>query len=436
MKLNKKMTALLVGLTMSVAGTAMAAEAAGADSFSDVPKDHWSYQALDFLAKDGIIEGYTDGTFQGNRAMTRYEMASIVAKAMQKQSGSIADQAVLEKLSNEYRTELTELKQQVAENTKQIAANKAAIERVNLHGFVRTQWDSDNLGTAGGNAQNEKDRSRFYMNLLGDFKVSDHWTARFQCETNRHYASSTSSEHTHSGLDDRGGSNVSTGTIQRIWVDGTFGKGGWISIGRTWRGLGNQNILQGGETDGVQFGYPINKNGLQASGFYMAPSWDGADFSMYGAALFGPVGHNFDINVAYAKLSKDKSWIGSNGYVLSAATNLTKNVRLIGDYVRTNHDGNNTSKAVRVNYKGTDLNSPGSFGLYARYINYGLNGQIGGDDEWGSLQKDSKGWIFGVKYVPWKNVEWETLYENATQDMSTSNPYTRRLVRTQMDFHF
>jgi hypothetical protein len=350
---------------------------------------------------------------------------------MQKGNLGIADSAVLEKLEKEYGGELATLKKQVDENTKQIAENKSAIERVNLHGFVRTQWDSDNLNTAGGSAQNEKDRSRFYMNLLADFKVSDHWTARFQSETNRHYAGSTSSTNTHKGLDDK-----DTGTIQRIWVDGTFGKGGWISIGRTWRGLGNQNILQGGETDGVQFGYPINKNGLQASGFYMAPSWDGADFSIYGAAMFGPVGHNFDINVAYAKLNKEKDWIGNNGFVLSAGTNIAKNLRLIGDYVRTNHDGNNTSKAVRLNYKGTDINSPGSFGLYTRYINYGANGQIGGDDEWGSLQKDSKGWIFGVKYVPWKNVEWETLYENATQDMSTSAPYTRKLFRTQMDFHF
>lgn len=427
MKLNKKMAAMLVGLTMGISGTALAAAADGADSFSDVPKDHWSYQALDFLAKDGVVEGYADGTFQGNRAMTRYEMASIVAKAMQKQGGSVADQAVLEKLEKEYGSELGTLKKQVDENTKQIAANKSALERVNLHGFVRTQWDSDNNVKS----DNEKDRSRFYMNLYGDFKVSDHWTARFQSETNRHYAGNTQTTSTHKGND-----SSDQGTIQRIWVDGTYGKGGWVSIGRTWRGLGNQNMLQGGETDGVQFGYPINKNGLQASGFYMAPSWDGADFSMYGVAMFGPVGHNFDINVAYAKVNKDK-WFGNYGYVLSAGTNLAKNVRLIGDYVRTGASDNNTDKAVRLNYKGTDLNSPGSFGLYTRYVNYGANGDIGHDDEWGSLKLDSRGWIFGVKYVPWKNVEWETMYESAITNASdAATRYTRHLFRTQMDFHF
>ena len=56
------------------------------------------------------------------------------------------------------------------------------------------------------------------------------------------------------------------------------------------------------------------------------------------------------------------------------------------------------------------MNDPGSFGLYARYFKYGENDQIAGDDEWGSTPFGSKGWIVGVKYVPAKNVEWETLY--------------------------
>ena len=101
MKLNKKATALLLGLTLGISGTAFAAD--GADSFSDVPQGHWAYDALDYLAKDGVIDGMGDGTFQGNRTMTRYEMASIVAKAMQKGNLGVGDQAVLEKLEKEYK---------------------------------------------------------------------------------------------------------------------------------------------------------------------------------------------------------------------------------------------------------------------------------------------------------------------------------------------
>ncbi len=425
MKLNKNTAAILAGMMMSTAfgGTALAATA---DSFTDVPKDHWAYEALDYLAKDGIIEGMGDNTFQGGRTMTRYEMAAIVAKAMQKSGGSVADKAVLEKLEAEYGGELATLRKQVEANTAQIEKNKQAIERVNLHGFVRTQWDSDNIRDA-----DQKDRNRFYMNLLGDFKVSDNWTAKFQLETNRHYARNTQTGTTHSGSD-----GTDTGRIQRVWADGWFpDQKLWVSVGRTWRGLGFQNILYGAEADGVQAGIAVNKQGLQVSPFYMAPTWNGCDFSLGGLAVFGPVGHNCDINVAYARSNKEK-WFGNYGWVVSAATNLTKDLRLTGDYVRTGAEDNNSSKAVRLDYKKTDLNKRGSYSLYARYIDFGAIGDISHDDEWGSLQSDSRGWILGVKYVPWKNVEWETLYEQAKTNHSTDKEYTRKLFRTQMDFHF
>lgn len=113
MKINTKALAILAGLTVGMSSTAFAATA---DSFTDVPKDHWSYQALDYLAKEGVIEGMGDSTFQGSRAMTRYEMAAIVAKAMQKNDISFGDKAVLDKLSAEYANELGTLKNQVNKN--------------------------------------------------------------------------------------------------------------------------------------------------------------------------------------------------------------------------------------------------------------------------------------------------------------------------------
>ena len=71
---------------------------ANVNSFSDVPQGHWAYEALDYLAQHGVIEGYKDGTFQGNRTMTRYEMASIVANAMKSDKGDIGDEAVLKSI--------------------------------------------------------------------------------------------------------------------------------------------------------------------------------------------------------------------------------------------------------------------------------------------------------------------------------------------------
>ena len=103
-----KKTALLALAFAALSATAFAAD--GADSFSDVPKDHWSYEALDYLAKNGVIEGYTDGTFQGNRTMSRYEMAAITARAMQASNLDIGARSVLEKLEKEYGSELATLR--------------------------------------------------------------------------------------------------------------------------------------------------------------------------------------------------------------------------------------------------------------------------------------------------------------------------------------
>ena len=64
--------ALAAALTIGAASTTFAA----ANPFSDVPRDHWAYDAVTQLAADGVIEGYGDGTYRGDRNITRYEMAT------------------------------------------------------------------------------------------------------------------------------------------------------------------------------------------------------------------------------------------------------------------------------------------------------------------------------------------------------------------------
>ena len=66
-------------------------------------------------------------------------------------------------------------------------------------------------------------------------------------------------------------------------------------------------------------------------------------------------------------------------------------------------------------------------------LEFGRFGDLGHDEEWGSLVSDTKGWFLGFKYVPWKNVEWETFYSRQNGICESS---TRNLLRTQIDFHF
>ena len=73
----QKLTALLNG----VAGTNMKTDRT--TLFPDVPTNHWAYEAVSDLSRRGLVEGYPDGTFGGDRMMTRYEFAQIVYRAMQ-----------------------------------------------------------------------------------------------------------------------------------------------------------------------------------------------------------------------------------------------------------------------------------------------------------------------------------------------------------------
>lgn len=68
--------------------------------FPDVPENHWAYEAVEMMAKTGLVQGYPDGEFKGDRNMTRYEFAQIVYNAIQ------AGIKVDERLVQEFRPEL------------------------------------------------------------------------------------------------------------------------------------------------------------------------------------------------------------------------------------------------------------------------------------------------------------------------------------------
>src|SRR5690606_32883933 len=99
-------------------------------TFTDVPEDHWAYAAIDYLQQAGLVEGFPDGTFGGDRQFTRYEMAMVIARvftkmqdfqamnedsggSMQDQVGSDIDMSEvysrLDKLADEFRDELSDL---------------------------------------------------------------------------------------------------------------------------------------------------------------------------------------------------------------------------------------------------------------------------------------------------------------------------------------
>ena len=121
MKKKTLVSAVLAATIMGTTNVSLAAE----NMFSDVPLDHWAYDAIAKLAEDGIIEGYGDTGFGGDKAITRYEMAQLVAKAQANQENARAvDKAAIEKLQQEFDSELKgevqDLKKDVADLKSQM----------------------------------------------------------------------------------------------------------------------------------------------------------------------------------------------------------------------------------------------------------------------------------------------------------------------------
>lgn len=112
--MKKQLSALALSLILMTGTSTTALAQIQTTPFDDVPTTHWSYNSLKILADDGIVKGFEDDTFRGGNAITRYEMAAIVGKALSnakknKEQLSPEGQKQLEKLSKEFYSELTSL---------------------------------------------------------------------------------------------------------------------------------------------------------------------------------------------------------------------------------------------------------------------------------------------------------------------------------------
>ncbi|WP_285772692.1 S-layer homology domain-containing protein, partial [Megamonas funiformis] len=136
-------TSALVLMSTGVAGAA-------SNPFSDVSQDSWAYDAVATLAADGVIDGFPDGTYQGNKTMTRYEMAQIVARAMAKEDLQKADKAIVDKLAAEFAEELDNLGVRVADLEKKS-------DNVKFTGTARLRYDDGDINATNPKADWDKD---------------------------------------------------------------------------------------------------------------------------------------------------------------------------------------------------------------------------------------------------------------------------------------
>jgi hypothetical protein len=199
----KKSLVLAMAIAMGISASAFAA-----NPFSDVPAGHWAYASIAKLAAAGVVDGYGDGTYRGDRLMTRYEMAQIVAKAM-------AKGANVDRLASEFADELDSLGVRVAKLEKKS-------DNVKITGYARYHYKdlSTTTNDVDGHSYDSKLRTRLWF--TGE--VNDNWN----------YVSMLQND---TILDQPGDSNTDTSlkkegtSFQRAYLEGRLG-GAKVTAGR------------------------------------------------------------------------------------------------------------------------------------------------------------------------------------------------------------
>jgi len=134
----------ILALIAVIALVAFAAPAfAAANPFMDVPMNHWAYDAIGQLAARGVLSGYPDGTYKGNQPMTRYEVASAVARALavvDMTKASKQDVEMLKKLVVEFKDELDALGVKVDKLDSRVAVLEEGVGGWKISGSFRMDW--------------------------------------------------------------------------------------------------------------------------------------------------------------------------------------------------------------------------------------------------------------------------------------------------------
>ena len=408
--------ALATALTIGAASTTFAA----ANPFSDVPRDHWAYDAVTQLAADGVVEGYGDGTYRGDRSITRYEMAQMVAKAMAKENVPVSDRALIDRLAAEFADELNNLGVRVAKLEKNA-------DMMKWTGFFRYQYTSDRHD---GKARTNQNMAMF--RVLPTAEVNKNWkvTARL---TGSYLMDKDAG-------DGKGSENFK---VDRAHAIGTFGKfevrlGQMPLFSDVDNGMVSDPPTMSGAT--VRFGNVVRAKVAAGRVSKLGTSSDPAA-NVQVIELTGKSG-KINAGVGYYHANSEKYRVA--GYKNSGSTDearifsvggtytFDKNVSLSGAYAQnTEADHYKKADSVQLSYKGAKKSDVGSWGMFVAYRHLDSNAVF--KPTYNAISAGQKGWEAGLHYVPFKNVVGKVEYFRG-KDISTDKDASKIFAR--VDFNF
>ena len=430
----------------AVAALAAGASVYAANPFSDVSTSDWAYQAVSDLSGQGVVEGYPDGTFKGEKNITRFEMAQIIARLMAKEDQLNAEQrATVDKLAGEYADELDSLGVRVSNLEKKVG-------NISWSGDARMRFQE--VEGIDGDADKDTYDGRIRINM--DAQVND------TVAVHGRFVSS---------MDFQDGSDADT-KMDRLHVTWDPSDEFELDLGRTSLWLGQTGVLYDDAFDGVKATYGTEKFGLEAGYGRMQAMFGGSaydeagnpDITAQGPDVFwkdnaskemyyvqakgqaGPVALNafyldfvqdfnnteVGLRPGYFKGDKNVSLYG-----VGAAFNLGSKFVVDGDYIVNDSKFSYTAGIDHSNdivvdkpvlwtagltYGAVDTDKVGSFSLSARYIDAEAGSYFGSstldltnqlEDSW---YNGAKFWVAKAGVAVAKSVELDAYYNFNAED--------------------
>ena len=385
----------------AVAALTAGVSAYAANPFSDVTADDWAYQAVSDLSAQGVVEGYPDGTFKGERNMTRYELAQIVARLMAKEDQLNAEQqATLDKLAGEYADELANLGVRVSNLEKKVG-------NIYWSGDARMRYQDNSLVKDGKKASDTWD-GRMRINVKG--QVNEKTTVNGRLTYNMNFKDSDKD------------SGVYMDTLNVKHQFGDFA----VTLGRYANNFGNEYSWRFGDShnfDGAELSYA--KSAFDAKvGF---GKWntnydstkqieiDGQD------ALYAKAGYNFGfakLGADYVKFQNNDTKLAGNELYGIDLYVPVGDFRVQGEYVKntTTTEKYDDAWNVGLGYGKADWKKPGTWALDVFYNEIGKGTYFGGTGLGTDILKNLntgdqiKFWNVGADVTLQKNVQLHAEY--------------------------
>ena len=402
----------------AVAALTAGVSAYAANPFSDVTADDWAYQAVSDLSAQGVVEGYPDGTFKGERNMTRYELAQIVARLMAKEDQLNAEQqATLDKLAGEYADELANLGVRVANLEKKVG-------NISWSGDARMQY------------QRRLDKEDYFN---GRMRINVEGQVNDQVTVNGRFVTDADLKGNDGDIDD---GNTGMDRINAKWTpnDATY-----VTIGRQGVALDVTGTFWDEDAvfDGVAAGWDNGKVGVEAGYGRFKDAWKGADEgwtsvdsteAWYGK-LTGHIADAADVSAFYLKNAQKQDAGDAAGKTASAwGAGLSYGIgdfTVDGDYVKTKNTpaGDAALWTAGLTYGEVDTDKVGSWSLGAHYVKadkgstfLGCTALDMGDQLDYASDTNVKFWVAKLGVAVQKNVELDAYYNFAAKADGDEDP--------------